>query len=178
MVTVTWRLLVLALASVFCLGCSGSPQPGKDVRQAATLTSEWQPPTEAMTDNMFPADVAGYKPTSKDSNAALLEFAFDRPGKHATYATGNQQIEVYVYEQITLADQDALRKGMKADQEIPGPEPAGLSYGEHWLYSSTRGQRYWVFPKGNWVVIFRAAKAVDQLPFAEGFLHSLSPRKP
>lgn len=173
----TDRRLIAVLLALSCCGCPRTAEPGKDVRRAADLAASWQPPT-AVADARFPAEAAGFKLASQDADAALTEFGFDRPGRHATYGTGEQKVEVFVFDRVGQPDLDALRKGVEADHKLPGPEPGGLSFGSHWLYSSSRGQRYWFFPKGQWLAVFRAAKAIDQVPVAEAVLSGIGPRTP
>jgi hypothetical protein len=171
------RRLIAVLLALSCCGCPRTAEPGKDVRRAADLAAGWQPPA-AGADVQFPAEAAGFKLASQDADAALKEFEFDRPGRHATYAAGEQKVEVFVFDRVGQPDLDALRKGIEADHALPGPEPRGLSFGTHWLYSSSRGQRYWVFPKGQWLAVFRASKAVDQVLVADAVLSGIGPRTP
>ncbi len=169
-----YRRLFAALVAVSCCGCPRAAEPGKDVRRAADLAAGWQPPA-VVADFHFPAEPAGFKLASQDASASLKEFGFDRPGRHATYADGEQRVEVFVFNPVAQAELDSLRKGVKADYDLPGPDSRGLSFGAHWLYTSSRGHRYWFFPKGDWLIVFRAAKTINQLPVADAVL---SPRRP
>lgn len=67
-------------------------------RERQRIASEWQPPTaDAVSEAIFPQQVAGYALVSIEQQADLPELGVDSIGHHAVYESAADRVEVYMF---------------------------------------------------------------------------------
>ena len=68
-------------------------------QEAARFAAEWIAPAPgAGPEMLFPEDVSGWRRTSHDDAAEVVELGLSHQGRHAVYEAGITGIDVYVYE--------------------------------------------------------------------------------
>jgi len=136
------------------------------------LSQTWKVPAkDAATDEVFPQEVAGYSRIAADQEAELTVFEFDPPGHHATYESGDREIDVFLYHVPNLERQALLRR-MKDAYDVQGGGMKARTELDYRAYIYLNGTQYHVWWSGDCVVVVRAEMSEDQEGFVTDFLRA------
>ena len=125
----------------------------------------WQVPAkDAAADELFPPQVATLSRVSADDDAALSVFEFNPPGQHATYRSGNDEVDVFVYHVPDLERQALLRR-MKDAYDVKEGGMKVRTEMDYRAYTYLEGTQYHIWWKKGCVVVVRTKAKEDQEPF-------------
>ena len=134
------------------------------------LASDWQPPArDAGPDKLFPARIGEFELASHDDKAAIPEFKFDLPGRHAAYRSPQGQVDVFIYQVSELEREALLRRVDDAyESSKAGRRITKTPYRAYYSSPEFHQNHFW-WMKG-WLFAFRSRDEQDREPFVMAYL--------
>src|SRR5207248_471771 len=128
----------------------------------SSVLSTWRPPPPAAGANtLFPAVLGGYHRTTADSNSAVPDRGLPGGGRHASYVSGSQTVDVYLYHGTAL-EGEALVNRVKSAVANRGMSRAVMDINGRFSYSfSPPAERGIILTDKGWTIFVRSRDDAD-----------------
>jgi hypothetical protein len=133
--------------------------------------SDWQPPADSV-DQFFPAKIDVFELETRDQNSEIPEIRFDVEGDHAVYRSGEDKIEVFVFQANDLEKEALFGRVHETYEDSQGGFKRITDVGYRLYYSSSQhGQNHLWWSKGV-LLVFKTDSESDQEHFIETYFQA------
>jgi hypothetical protein len=140
------------------------------------FASDWQAPQPgAGPDVLFPENVNAWRLASHDDDAAIVELAIERDGRHARYESGVTGIDVYVYE-VPADKQTRMFLEAAAEARLRGRIDDGTSHRLVYEISPRQTYGHWWWCRGWLFVLISDINTLELDAFQTQYLSAVAGR--
>ena len=144
-------------------------------RQRFEMAANWQPSNESIVwDDFFPRIVGQYELIAHDTDAQIPALNFDLEGNHATYQSGDSQIDVYLYAATELEKEALFVRIDHLHENQTGGFNVKTQIGDRLYVSSTHLKQNHLWWIKGWLLCVRTHDVEDRTPFIMHFLQATS----
>jgi hypothetical protein len=137
---------------------------------------DWQPPADSI-DQFFLVKIEAFELETRDENADIRELSFDIEGHHAVYRSGEDRIEVFVFQTNELEKEALFGRVHETYEDIQEGFKRITDIGYRLYFSSDEhGQNHLWWSKG-YLLVFRTDGDWDQEQFIDNYFKATSAPK-